>query len=68
MVKRRVPPRQGWRTFLRNHAPDVAAIDLFVIPTIGLKLLYTFVIVRLRRPQRTRLDQHIQPLNGSRVK
>ena len=22
MVKRRGPPRQGWRTFLRNHAPD----------------------------------------------
>jgi hypothetical protein len=30
MVKRRGPPSQGWRTFLRNHAPDVAAMDLFV--------------------------------------
>ena len=35
MVKRRQPPRLGWRTFLRNHAPDVAAMDLFVVPTIG---------------------------------
>ncbi len=26
MVKRRGPPSQGWRTFLRNHAPDIAAI------------------------------------------
>src|SRR5258706_8352363 len=25
---------QGWRTFLRNHAPDIAAMDLFVVPTI----------------------------------
>jgi hypothetical protein len=25
MVKRRGPPSQGWRTFLRNHAPDIAA-------------------------------------------
>ena len=25
MVKRRRPPSQGWRTFLRNHAPDIAA-------------------------------------------
>ena len=47
MVKRRGPPSQGWRTFLRNHAPDIAAIDLFVVPTIGFDLLYAFVIVRL---------------------
>jgi hypothetical protein len=33
MVKRRGPPSQGWRTFLRNHAPDIAAMDLFVIQT-----------------------------------
>jgi hypothetical protein len=37
MVKRRAP---GWRTFLRNHAPDIAAMDLFVVPTIGFDLLY----------------------------
>src|SRR5258705_9249717 len=28
MVKGRGPPSQGWRTFLRNHAPDIAAMDL----------------------------------------
>src|ERR1700736_92229 len=49
MVKRRGPPSQGWRTFLRNHAPDMAAMDLFVVPTIGFKLLYGFVIIRLDR-------------------
>jgi len=49
MVKRRGPPSQGWRTFLRSHAPDIAAMDLFVVPTIGFKLLYAFVIVRLDR-------------------
>jgi transposase InsO family protein len=49
MIKRRRPPSQGWRTFLCNHAPDVAAMDLFVVPTIGFKLLYAFVIVRLDR-------------------
>ena len=36
MVKRCGPPSQGWLTFLRNHAPDIAAMDLFVVPTIGL--------------------------------
>jgi hypothetical protein len=35
MVKRRGPPSQGWRTFLRNHAADIAAMDLFVVLTIG---------------------------------
>jgi hypothetical protein len=49
MVKRSGPPSQGWRTFLRNHAPDIAAMDLFVVPTIGFDLLYGLVIVRLAR-------------------
>jgi transposase InsO family protein len=49
MVKRRGPPSQGWRAFLRNHAPDVAAMDLFVVPTLGFDLVYAFVIVRLDR-------------------
>jgi transposase InsO family protein len=49
MVKRYGPPSQGWRTFLRNHVPDIAAMDLFVVPTMGFDLLYVFVIVRLAR-------------------
>jgi transposase InsO family protein len=34
---------------LHNHAPDIAAMDLFVVPTIGFDLLYAFVVVRLDR-------------------
>jgi len=49
MVKRRGLPSQRWRTFVRSHAPSIAAMDLFVVPTIGFKLLYAFVIVRLDR-------------------
>src|SRR5438128_5176041 len=49
MVKRCGPPSQGWCTFLRNHASDIAAMDLFVVPTIGFDLLYALVIVRLAR-------------------
>jgi len=49
MVKRHGAPSQGWRTFLRNHAPDIAAMDLFVVPSIGFNLLYTLIIVRLDR-------------------
>src|SRR5438445_4151625 len=39
MVKRCGPPSQGCCTFLRNHASDIAAMDLFVVPTIGFDLL-----------------------------
>ena len=49
MARRRGPPSQGWRAFLANHAPHIAAMDLFVVPTISFDLLYAFVIVRLDR-------------------
>jgi hypothetical protein len=40
MVKRREPPSQGWKTFLHNHAGGIAAMDMFVVPTISFRLLY----------------------------
>src|SRR4029450_4466126 len=40
MAKGRGPSSQGWGTFVRNHAPNIAALDLFVVPTIGFNLLY----------------------------
>ena len=41
------PPGQRWGTFVRNHMPHIAAMDLFVVPTFGFNLLYVLVIVRL---------------------
>jgi transposase InsO family protein len=61
MVKQRGPPSQGWRTFLRNHALDIAAMDLFVVPTIGFDLLYAFVIVRLDRRDLVRINVTTNP-------
>jgi hypothetical protein len=61
MVKRHGPPSQGWRTFLRNHAPDIAAMDLFVVPTIGFDLLYAFIIVRLDRRDLVLINVTVQP-------
>ncbi len=43
------PPGQSWATFVRNHTPQIAAMDLFVVPTIGFDLLYALIIVRLNR-------------------
>jgi transposase InsO family protein len=45
------PPGQSWWTFLRNHMPEIAAMDLFVVPTLAFGLLYGFIIVRLDRRQ-----------------
>ncbi|WP_275189640.1 integrase core domain-containing protein [Bradyrhizobium sp. CSA112] len=50
-AKRRDPPSQGWRTFFRNHADDIAAMDLFVVPTISFRLLYGLLIVGHGRRQ-----------------
>jgi transposase InsO family protein len=49
MTKRGEPSGQSWGTFLRNHMPHIAAMDLFVVPTIGFIQLYVLVIVRLAR-------------------
>src|SRR6202008_1348835 len=51
MVRRMVPPSQGWRTFLRNHADGIAAMDLFVVPTISFRLLYGLLIMGHGRRQ-----------------
>jgi hypothetical protein len=45
MVRRRKPPSQTWRTFLRNHTKDLVSLDFFVVPTITFQLLFTFVIL-----------------------
>ena len=49
MARGRGPPGQSWKTFLRNHAAAIAAMDLLVVPTIGFRLLYGFVILHHHR-------------------
>jgi len=51
MARRRGPPSQGWNTFLRNHADGIAAMDLFVVPTISFRLLYALLIMGHDRRQ-----------------
>jgi transposase InsO family protein len=45
MARRRKPPSQGWKTFIRNHADGIASMDLFVVPTLSFRLLYSLVIL-----------------------
>jgi hypothetical protein len=35
-----MPPSQGWKTFLLNHADGIASMDLFLVPTVSFRLLY----------------------------
>jgi transposase InsO family protein len=51
MARRRAPPSQGWKTFLHNHADGIAAMDLFVVPTISFRLLYGLLIMGHGRRQ-----------------
>src|SRR5713226_1417266 len=51
MMRHRGPPSQTWRTFLRNHAEAIAAIDLCVVPTLTFELLFAFVVVGHGRRQ-----------------
>jgi transposase InsO family protein len=37
--------RQSWRRFLRNHRGVLAAMDLFVVPTVTFRLLYGFLVI-----------------------
>ena len=45
MARRRGPLSQGWKTFPHNHADGIAAMDLFVVPTISFRLLYGLLIM-----------------------
>src|SRR5262245_50799075 len=44
-------PSQSWKTFFRNHAQAIAAIDLFVVPTLTFERLFAFLVLRHGRRQ-----------------
>jgi transposase InsO family protein len=45
------PRSQGWKTFLRNHAQAIAAIDLCVVPTVTFERLFAFLVLGHGRRQ-----------------
>jgi hypothetical protein len=51
MARHRKPPSQGWKTFLPNQPEGVAAMNLFVVPTISFRLLYGMLILSHSRRQ-----------------
>jgi hypothetical protein len=51
MAPYRKPASQPWRTFLDNHAADLAAMDFFTVPTTTFRVLYVLVVLRHDRRQ-----------------
>jgi putative transposase len=50
-VRSRTSPSQTWKTFLANHARQIAAIDFFTVPTLTFRDLYCFIILLHDRRQ-----------------
>ena len=48
-VRSEYPGPQTWKTFIRNHIHEIAAIDFFVVHTATYRLLYCFVVLHLDR-------------------
>jgi transposase InsO family protein len=44
-------PSQTWKTFLANHAKQIAAVDFFTVPTLTFRNLYCFIILLHDRRQ-----------------
>jgi transposase InsO family protein len=61
MARRKGPPSQGWKTFLHNHADGIAAMDLFVVPTVSFRLLYGLLIMGHSRRRILRLAVTAHP-------
>lgn len=51
MTRPSKPPSQSWKTFLRNHARAIAAIDLCVVPTLTFDRLFAFLVLGHARRQ-----------------
>jgi len=49
MARRGRGRSQTWKTFLRNHAAGIAAMDFLIVPTVGFRLLFVLVILRHQR-------------------
>lgn len=59
------PPSQNWKSFLTNHAGEMAAIDFFTVPTVTFKVLYGFVVLLHDRRSVDHFNVTAHPTNVS---
>jgi transposase InsO family protein len=55
------PPSQTWRTFLRNHRPQIWAADLLTVQTVTFRTLYVLVFVGHARRELVHLNVTADP-------
>ena len=53
--------QQRWMTFLRNHKHGITAMDFFVVPTVGFRLLYVWFIIDHGRRRIVHFDVTTNP-------
>ena len=51
MARSGKPPSQSWKTFLRDHAEAIAAVDMCIVPTLTFDRLFAFLILGHGRRQ-----------------
>jgi len=49
MVRRRKPPSQSWRAFLKNHAKDIVSVAFFTVLTATFRVLFVFLVLSNNR-------------------
>jgi transposase InsO family protein len=64
MGRRRGTPSPTWRSFLRNQAAGIAAIDMFVVASASFRLLYVMIILAHDRRKIVRFDVTRYPTAG----
>ena len=64
MARRLGPPSPTWRSFLRNHADGIAALDMFVVPSARFRLLFVMLILAHDRRKIVRFDVTQNPTAG----
>ena len=64
MVRRRGRPSPTWRSFLRNEAIGIAAIDMFVVPSATFRLLLVVLILAHDRRKIVRFNVTQNPTAG----
>jgi putative transposase len=64
MPRRREPPSQSWRTFLKNHLSSTVAADFFAVPTLTCRILFVFVVLAQDRRRIVHVNVTRQPTSA----
>jgi hypothetical protein len=64
MLRRRKPPSQTWRAFLKNHAKDLIAVDFFTVPTATFRILFVLVVLSHARRRLVHFNVTEHPTAG----